>query len=155
MASTSSLRRYRRGFLVASLIGFGLALAFAAFEYTRPASHAVLPPQSATPVRPAPVEAEPRDPHHHSRAPNEAVPKQDLPIAPESPAPEATGWLSADLPLLSACASLSAALIALLGFVITSVMTLRKERRESALFAVELEMKRMQLETMRSGQHTT
>jgi hypothetical protein len=171
MASMSSLQRTRRVFLVVSLLGFGLALAFGAYEATRPAAHRVAraePPKSARPApAPAPAQtAEPgvREARRHLRTPDEA------PLAPapaeaptpveapapveatEAAAPQATG-LAADLPLLSACASLSAALIALLGFVITSVMTLRKERRDSALFAVEIEMKRVQLEALRTGQH--
>jgi hypothetical protein len=51
---------------------------------------------------------------------------------------------------LSAYASLSTAAIALLGFVITSVMSVRRERRDSALFAIDLEMKRAQLAEMQA-----
>jgi hypothetical protein len=56
----------------------------------------------------------------------------------------------APLSSLSAFASLSTAVIALLGFLITSVMTVRRERRDSALFAIDLEMKRAQLAEMQS-----
>ncbi len=159
MASTSSLRRTRRGFLIVSLVGFVLALGLGAWEWTRSAAHAVPvsraePPKTARPVPPQPVAPAGHEGHAHLRAPNEAATAADEATAPpQAAAPQAAGGFAADLPLLSACASLSAALIAFLGFVITSVMTLRKERRESALFAVELEMKRMQLETMRAGQH--
>lgn len=131
MASASTLRRTRASFLVVAILAF-LAAGALFFLQARP----VAPPDRALP--PPPTAIAPHPGREHGKAP------QPRPEA----VPPATAAAPAPAPLLSsltAYASLSTAVIALLGFLITSVMTVRRERRDSALFAIDLEMKRAQL----------
>jgi len=133
MASASTLRRTRASFLVVAILAF---LAAGALFFLQAAPSAS-PPDRAVPRPPQPTAIAPG--HEHGKAP---LPK------PEPTIPPAAAAAPAPAPLLSslgAYASLSTAVIALLGFLITSVMTVRRERRDSALFAIDLEMKRAQL----------
>jgi hypothetical protein len=130
MASASTLRRTRTSFLVVAILAFLLA---GGLFMLRPAA----PP--GRDASPPPVAVAPHPGHDHLTAPPKAV----EPAATAAPA-------ASPLSNLSAYATLSTAVIALLGFVITSVMTVRRERRDSALFAIDLEMKRAQLAEMQA-----
>jgi hypothetical protein len=133
MASASTLRRTRTGFLAVAILAFLVAgwlfLARSA-------------PRSDRGVE-QPAAAAPHPGHDRGRAPS---PKAAEPVPPAAAAAPAVPLLSD----LGAFASLSTAVIALLGFAITSVMSVRRERRDSALFAIDLEMKRVQLAQMRA-----
>jgi len=135
MASASTLRRTRTGFLVVAMLAF---LAAGGLFFLAP--HAAAPPGRGAHETPPTIAVQP-GPGHPAPPPKsiEAVPS----AAATAPAPTA-------LSSLSAYASLSTAVIALLGFVITSVMSVRRERRDSALFAIDLEMKRAQLAEMQA-----
>lgn len=137
MTSASTLRRTRRGFLVVAILAFLVAGGLFMFA-TRPVQ-----PLDRGAVRPPPPAAA----QHPGRGDTRTPPPGKI-----EPVPPATAAAPAPAPLssLSAFASLSTAVIALLGFVITSVMTVRRERRDSALFAIDLEMKRAQLAEMQS-----
>jgi hypothetical protein len=136
MASASTLRRTRQGFLVVAILAFLVAgsLFLAMTRSNQLPGRSVVKPPTPVAVQPA----------GHGD-PKARPPKAIEPVPPAAAAP-ATSTLSS----LSAFASLSTAVIALLGFVITSVMTVRRERRDSALFAIDLEMKRAQLAEMQS-----
>jgi hypothetical protein len=138
MASASTLRRTRRGFLVVAILAFLVAGGLFLFA-TRPGH-----PPGRLEVKPPPRVAV----QHPGHGDTNATP----PGTTIEPVPPATAAAPAPAPLssLGAFASLSTALIALLGFVVTSVLTVRRERRDSALFAIDLEMKRAQLAEMQS-----
>ena len=135
MASALTLRRTRTGFLVVATLAF---LAAGGLFFFAP--HAAAPPDRGVTAAP----------------PTAIQPGQDTTKAPPPKAietvPPATAAAPAGTTLssLSAYASLSTAPIARLGFVITSVMSVRRERRDSALFAIDLEMKRAQLAEMQA-----
>ena len=140
MASASTLRRTRASFLVVAILAFLAAGALFLLQAAPSAS----PPDRGVPRPPPPTAIAPRPGHEHGKA---------LPPKPEATIPPAAATAPAPAPLLSslsAYASLSTAVIALFGFLITSVMSVRRERRDSALFAIDLEMKRAQLAEMQS-----
>jgi len=135
MASASTLRRTRRGFLVVAILAFlvaGSLFLAATRNVSSTGRHGG--------ERPPPVA------QHPGPDPAATPPKSIDPVPPAA----AAAPLPSSLSSLSAFASLSTAVIALLGFAITSVMTVRRERRDSALFAIDLEMKRAQLAEMQS-----
>jgi hypothetical protein len=134
MASASSLRRTRAGFLVVAILAFLVA---GGLFMLRPASQ----PDRRV-AEPPPPAALPSGHEHLKKRPSKAI----EPVPPAAAADAARSPLSS----LSAFASLSTAVIALLGFAITSVMSVRRERRDSALFAIDLEMKRVQLAEMQA-----
>jgi len=131
MATASTLRRTRTGFLLTAILAFLVAGGLFVF-----APHAAPPDRGvATP----PGAARP-DADHRKEPPHAIEPRPAATAAPQEVL----------LSSLSAYASLSTAVIALLGFVITSVMSVRRERRDSALFAIDLEMRRAQLAEMQA-----
>jgi hypothetical protein len=134
MASASTLRRTRTAFLGVAILAFLVA----GWLFTM---RTVPPPDRGQPEPPVAVAPHPQ--HDHGKTP---PPKAVEPVPPATAAAPAASALSN----LSAYATLSTAVIALLGFVITSVMTVRRERRDSALFAIDLEMKRAQLAEMQA-----
>jgi len=140
MASASTLRRTRQGFLVVAILAF--LVAGGLFLFTARPGH---PPDRVVKVEPPPPPVAVQHPGGHGDT-QAQPPKAIEPVPPAAAAGPAPAALSS----LSAFASLSTAVIALLGFVITSVMTVRRERRDSALFAIDLEMKRAQLAEMQS-----
>lgn len=134
MASASTLRRTRTAFLAVAILAFLVAGGlFTMRSASAPERGTGQPPVAVAP-HPAP---------DTGRTP---PPKSVEPVPPATAAAPAASILSS----LSAYASLSTALIALLGFMITSVMSVRRERRDSALFAIDLEMKRAQLAEMQA-----
>jgi hypothetical protein len=145
MASASVLRGYRKLFLIVTMVLLLVSIALGALRTsvvrvtappTRIAEEEVAPPEIRVPID-----------HDHLKAP----PREIAPHPKPLPVPARTAPPSqSDLPLLGACASLSAALLTFLGFLVTSFMALRKERRDNALFAVDLEMKRLQLAEMQA-----
>lgn len=134
MASASTLRRTRTAFLGVAILAFLVAGGLFTLRTVPPPDRSLTPPPTAVAPHPG------RD---HGETP---TPKAVEPIPPATAAAPAASLLSS----LSAVASLSTALIALIGFVITSVMSVRRERRDSALFAIDLEMKRAQLAEMQA-----
>ena len=137
MASTPKLRRYRTGFLVLAILAFVLTAGLFAL---RPAALAVDDGGRPPPVAgntPGPI---PQGHEHAARPPAPALRGEAR--------PQPHGTL--DVADVGAVASLCTTVIALLGFLVTSIMTVRKERRDSALFAIELEAKRLQLAEMQA-----
>ncbi len=133
MASASTLRRSRTLFLLVAILALAATGGLAWHRLGQAPSPADAAAAAAVAAAgPAPVAPAERE---HLRRP---APRPVAPAAAAAPAPS----LLADAGTL---ASLSTAVIALLGFAITSVMSVRKERRDSALFAIDLEMKRAQL----------
>jgi hypothetical protein len=142
MGSASTLRRYRLGFLIVAIVALLASGALFSMRRAPEAPPGVVISSASVGIgslRGGEITVD-REPHEHKTA--RPLPKTDA----DAPAPTpSTPSTPPSLSTLTACASLCTATIALLGFLVTSVMTVRKERRDSALFAIDLETKRLQL----------